>query len=75
MNKLFLFFLTKYLNHKFKGENMMSGWKTWLGALSSIAYGIFLVLTGKASEGLPLIIAGISLIGIGHKIDKSKPKA
>jgi len=57
----------------------MSGWKTWLGglvliaaALVGAAYGflndqIVVMLLGAGAAGL-----GLELIGVGHKIEKSK---
>lgn len=58
----------------------MTGWKTWTAAIGSIASGIGLIIAGlisdpidgtKIGEGWTLILAGLALVGIGHKIEKS----
>ena len=51
----------------------MSGWKTWLGVIGSFAYALYLILTGNTTEAFNYLLIGISLLGIGHKIDKLKP--
>ena len=58
----------------------MSGWKTWTAGLASIASGVAMILTSVASdgfsfdalkEGIGLIVAGLGIIGVGHKIEKA----
>ncbi len=56
----------------------MSGWKTWAAGLSGILSGaamIVMALTGEGggsvSEGIALIVAGLGILGIGHKIEKA----
>jgi hypothetical protein len=61
---------------------MMTGWKTWAAGGVSILSGIVLILKaligegaeGGIMEGISLIIAGLAILGIGHKIEKSNPK-
>jgi drug/metabolite transporter (DMT)-like permease len=50
---------------------MMRGWKTWLGSIIIIGAGIYLIVTGQADIGAPLIGQGLAVIGIGHKIEKA----
>lgn len=52
----------------------MIGWKTWIAAALSICYGVFgwlLDLHGPDAM-MQFVINGLALVGIGHKIDKSK---
>ena len=61
---------------------MMTGWKTWAAGIASILSGVVLILNavigeggeGGIMEGVSLIIAGLAILGIGHKIEKSTPK-
>ena len=57
----------------------MKGWKTWAAGLGAMLGGAALVLKGVASdsldfqsikEGVAAIIAGLGVIGIGHKIER-----
>jgi len=57
----------------------MAGWKTWLAAIGMIATGVGLVIGGFLADpqnwemvqnGITMILAGLALIGIGHKIEK-----
>ena len=59
----------------------MTGWKTWTAAIGLIASGVGMILTGFASDpinfeliaaGWGSIMAGLALVGIGHKIEKGK---
>lgn len=52
----------------------MSGWKTKIAAFLSVAYGVFGIFAGlhDSSEGVQFVVNGLALIGIGHKIEKSK---
>lgn len=51
----------------------MTGWKTWLGGIGSIVYGIVVegIYNQNYSAAMTYILAGISILGIGHKIEKS----
>lgn len=58
----------------------MTGWKTWAAAIGSIASGVGLIIAGlfadpidgaKIGEGWTLVLAGLAMIGIGHKIEKA----
>jgi len=58
----------------------MSGWKTWTGGLALIASGAAMVLaavsgdtidTAALMQGLAMIGAGFTAIGIGHKVEKA----
>lgn len=56
----------------------MGGWKTWAGGLSLIFSGIALALkeitdgTFEFQEAIMLIGNGLAVIGIGHKIEKTR---
>ena len=57
----------------------MGGYKTWLGGLSLILPGVLQALTmaqtgydfNTLQQSLMMIGAGLSAIGIGHKVEKS----
>lgn len=56
----------------------MKGWKTWAAALGMIFTGLAQIANAVINEGdasvnsgIELILAGLALIGIGHKIEKS----
>lgn len=53
------------------GENRMRGWKTWLAAAGLCGLGIFLMLKGKDDLGMLVILNGLGLVGIGHKVEKA----
>ena len=55
----------------------MSGWKTWAAGIGGILSGLGMIGSalggGDASinDGVQLIIGGLAIIGIGHKIEKA----
>ena len=58
----------------------MTGWKTWAGGLSLIGAGIATIFATVSSgefnmdeiaKGLGMLGAGLSAIGLGHKIEKA----
>ena len=51
----------------------MTGWKTKSASLLSIVYGAFGIFAGlhDPATGVQMIVTGIGLAGIGHKIEKS----
>lgn len=49
----------------------MTGWKTLLSGIGSIVFGIIQIVTGNTTEGIQFILAGLAILGIGHKIEKS----
>jgi hypothetical protein len=58
----------------------MTGWKTWAAGIASMCSGVGLIITGiladpldanMIAEGWGLVIAGLAIVGIGHKIEKS----
>lgn len=60
----------------------MTGWKTKAAGVGAIASGVGLVIAGVVGEtfnfdtvkqGVAAIIAGLSILGIGHKIEKAAP--
>jgi hypothetical protein len=53
---------------------MMKGWKTWLAGLGTIALGVYEIKIGNTESGIQKILAGLGLIGIGHKIEKTTGK-
>jgi hypothetical protein len=50
---------------------MMKGWKTWSGAIGTIALGIYEISEGQIEEGLSHIALGLGLLGLGHKMEKA----
>jgi hypothetical protein len=59
----------------------MTGWKTWAAGIGSIVSGVGMIIVAVSSDpingelitsGIALIIAGLGLLGIGHKIEKSR---
>lgn len=54
----------------------MGGWKTWASGIASILSGVVVIINsvlgegGEIMEGVALIIAGLAILGIGHKIEK-----
>ena len=54
---------------------MMSGWKTWIGAIFIAASGAATALGYPEIATILLKIGGFfSIVGIGHKIEKSNIK-
>lgn len=58
----------------------MGGWKTWVAAIGLMLTGLGMIAAGVAAdplnpdqiwEGILLILAGLGMIGIGHKIEKA----
>lgn len=51
----------------------MSGWKTWIAAIGSIAWGVggFLVGTHDVDTAMGFVVAGLGMVGIGHKLDRT----
>lgn len=50
----------------------MSGWKTWVAAVSAIVWGVggFVSGTHGVDEAAAFVTGGLALVGIGHKVDK-----
>lgn len=58
----------------------MKGWKTWVAAIGTILTGLGLIAAALTKEGgfsienlqsgVQTILAGLALIGIGHKLEK-----
>ncbi len=56
----------------------MSGWKTWAAGIAAILAGASMVVMsvtgtgeGSISEGIQMVIGGLAVLGIGHKIEKA----
>lgn len=49
----------------------MRGWKTWIGGLIMVGLGAYLIAAGEIDKGVASIGAGVTALGIGHKIEKS----
>ena len=49
----------------------MGGWKTWTGALMTVAGGV-IVYFGFSEIGSMLVTSGVAMmgVGIGHKVEK-----
>lgn len=59
---------------------MMTGWKTWAAGIGSILGGAAMIANSFATgdyshmaEGWGLVVGGLAIIGIGHKVDRLKP--
>ena len=58
---------------------MMGGWKTWVAGLGTIFGGLAMIAGALADgidpdkiwQGFQMILAGLAIIGIGHKIEKA----
>ncbi len=50
----------------------MSGWKTVSAGLLTIVYGIAGTVVGlhDPATGFQYVVAGLAVLGIGHKLDK-----
>lgn len=53
-------------------EDNMTGWKTWVAAIASMAYGAGGFIGGLHGPDVAVsfITGGLALIGIGHKVEK-----
>lgn len=56
----------------------MRGWKTWASGIGSILGGAAIIINGVANgtydnmaEGWGMIVLGLGVLGIGHKIEKA----
>lgn len=56
----------------------MGGWKTWAAGVGMIMLGVgqcVMALSGEANSdlqgGIATVMAGLAILGIGHKIEKS----
>jgi hypothetical protein len=56
--------------NKNESNKIMSGWKTWLAVIGALTTGAYLCFTGHTTEGIASILYGLSLLGIGGKLDK-----
>lgn len=49
----------------------MTGWKTLSAGIISILYGLVeIIVNGNMQSGFQFIMAGLAILGIGHKVDK-----
>ena len=64
-------------------EKIMSGWKTWAAGIGMILGGAALIVKQIADgtfsfasmgEGFTMIMGGLGLLGIGHKVEKGADK-
>lgn len=56
----------------------MSGWKTWAAGLGAIFAGLSMIAMavggtgdGSVNEGIEMVVAGLAVLGLGHKIEKA----
>ena len=71
MLKTLINILINLIKLNLKESKMMTGWKTWLSGVGAIVYGVILIIGGHAEQGVTLILSGLGIIGIGHKIEKA----
>lgn len=50
----------------------MRGWKTWTAVIGLVIAGIYEISEGHVEAGVERILAGLGLVGIGHKIEKTQ---
>jgi hypothetical protein len=59
---------------------MMGGWKTWVAGIGTILTGLGLIAAGVTADiidmelivsGAKTVLAGLAVLGIGHKIEKA----
>ena len=60
----------------------MGGWKTWVAGIGTILTGLGMIAAAATKEGgfsfeaaqggVQTVLAGLAVIGIGHKIDRIK---
>ena len=60
----------------------MGGYKTWIAAIGTILTGLGMIGAGLSKEGgfsfeniqggVQTVLAGLALVGVGHKIDRIK---
>lgn len=57
-------------------KKMMGGWKTNTAGIGSIIWGItgFVVGIHDATVMMQFVLGGLSVLGIGHKIEKTSEK-
>ena len=61
---------------------MINGWKTYVAAAGTILTGLGMIASGLTKEGgfsfeniqggVQTVLAGLALVGVGHKLDKIK---
>lgn len=61
---------------------MMSGWKTWVAGIGTVLTGLGMIGAALTKEGgfafadlqngMQTVLAGVAVLGIGHKIDRIK---
>jgi hypothetical protein len=50
---------------------MMGGYKTWIGGVGFMCVGVYQLFEGNAEAAAGSFAMGMSIIGIGHKVEKS----
>lgn len=50
----------------------MKGWKTWAAVVSLALLGIVDLANGDIPSGITKLTAALGLVGVGHKIEKTK---
>ncbi len=51
---------------------LMGGWKTWIAAIAMAALGVVDIVSGDYEAGAVKISGAFGMVGLGHKIEKSK---
>lgn len=51
---------------------IMGGWKTWVSAIALAALGVVDIVSGDYEAGAAKVSAAFGLVGLGHKIEKTK---
>ena len=71
--KFFLKQIIKFFLNKLKGNNNMTGWKTWTAGILAILYGVGVlgIYQNDWNAAVEMILFGLGLLGIGHKIEKA----
>ena len=50
----------------------MSGYKTWLAVIGFTLLGIYEIINGNIQRAFEYFMIALSLLGIGHKLEKTK---
>ena len=50
----------------------MKGYKTWLAVIGFTLLGFYEIINGNLQKGFEYLMIALSLLGIGHKLEKTR---